>query len=276
MGISAAIVGGSLIAGYMSSEATGNAADTQADAARSNAQLQKQSADEQLAFQKQQYAENLARQEPWYQAGKTALSQLSAGTAAGGEFNGKYTPSDLYADPSYAWRLSQGQKALENSAAARGIQFSGGTLAGVNEYAQNAASQEYQNAFNRYQTDVSNRYNRLAGVAGTGQQAVNQMGAAGSNYAGAAGGILSNMTSGVISANNAAANASAAGQIAQANTFGNTLGQASQLYGMYNTYQQGQNAQNAALASQNYAALDPTLYATSTVGASGGFGAFGY
>lgn len=61
-------------------------------------------------------------------------------------------------DPGYKFRLGQGQQVLENSASARGLLNSGGTLKDILDYGQNAASQEYQNVFNRdlgtYQTNV--------------------------------------------------------------------------------------------------------------------------
>ena len=52
-------------------------------------------------------------------------------------------------DPGYQFRLQQGQKALETSAAARGGLLSGGTLKGIQDYAQGLASQEYGNVYAR-------------------------------------------------------------------------------------------------------------------------------
>jgi hypothetical protein len=59
------------------------------------------------------------------------------------------TAEDLYADPSYTWRVDQGRGALENSAAAKGVLNSGGTLADILNYGQKAASQEYSNVWDR-------------------------------------------------------------------------------------------------------------------------------
>lgn len=52
-------------------------------------------------------------------------------------------------DPGYAFRLAQGEGALQNSAAAQGILNTGGTLEGILNYGQNYASNEYQNVYNR-------------------------------------------------------------------------------------------------------------------------------
>lgn len=67
-------------------------------------------------------------------------------------------PEDIYKDPSYKWRLDQGRKALESSAAARGTLRSGGTLQGILEYGQNFGAHEFGNVFNRaLQTYTTNR-----------------------------------------------------------------------------------------------------------------------
>lgn len=63
-------------------------------------------------------------------------------------------------DPGYAFRLKEGQRALENSAAARGTLLTGATAKALANYGQEAASQEYGNAFGRaltsYQTNRGN------------------------------------------------------------------------------------------------------------------------
>jgi len=66
----------------------------------------------------------------------------------------------LAADPSYQFRLDQGLESVNRAAGASGHRLSGNRLVALNDYAQGAASQEYQNAFGRaYQTDSTN-YNR--------------------------------------------------------------------------------------------------------------------
>lgn len=52
-------------------------------------------------------------------------------------------------DPSYQFRLQQGQQALERSAAAKGMLGSGNILQALQDYGQGAASQEFQNQYNR-------------------------------------------------------------------------------------------------------------------------------
>jgi len=81
-------------------------------------------------------------------------------------------------------------KGLERSAAARGGLLSGGTLKGIQRFGQDMASQEYQNAFNRYQTERQARLNPLQSLAGVGQTTSQQLGAAGTQMAGNVGNLI--------------------------------------------------------------------------------------
>lgn len=164
-----ATIGGALIG----ADAAGNAAQTQANAAN-NASAQ------QLAM----YQQNREDMAPWRAAGVNALGRLDNGLAAGGQFTQQFSPSAMYADPGYNFRLDEGRKAIEKSAAARGLLQSGGTLKGIDRYGQDYASNEYTNAFNRFQLDQGNQFNRNAALAGLGQTAVSQLGAQGTQVAG--------------------------------------------------------------------------------------------
>lgn len=73
-------------------------------------------------------------------------------------------------DPSYAFRQAEGQKALERQLAAQGKTFSPEAAKALMGYNQGLASTEYQSAYNRYNQDQSNVFNRLASIAGIGQQ----------------------------------------------------------------------------------------------------------
>lgn len=72
-----------------------------------------------------------------------------------------YTGQDLYDDPSYKFRLEQGQKALDRQGAASGRFLSGSQLQAASNYNQGAASQEFQNAYGRalgtFSTNEGNR-----------------------------------------------------------------------------------------------------------------------
>ena len=220
-GISAstALIGGAILGGaYLSSQASKSAAQTQADAANNAIGANQASLEQQMQMT-----------EPWRTAGTTAVNQLSAMTQPGGEAtkNFSYAPFDYNqnTDPGTQFRLKQGLDAMNASAAARGGLISGNALKAGQDYGQAQGSQEYSNAFNRYLQNYSNAQNTfqlnrnnllqpLQFLSGQGQ-------ASATNTA-------SNI--GANAANNAAlstgaANASAAGQIGQANAYTNAVGQ---------------------------------------------------
>jgi hypothetical protein len=87
---------------------------------------------------------------------QSQLPQLTAG------FNEKFqapTGATEQNDPGYQFRLDQGMKMLDNSAAAKGGLLSGNTLQGRQNYAQNYASNEYGNVYNRAMQEYTNRFN---------------------------------------------------------------------------------------------------------------------
>ena len=106
--------------------------------------------------------------------------------------------------------------------------ISGGALKAAQRYGQEAGSQEYQNAFNRYQTERTARLGPLQSLAGVGQTSVNQLGAAGQSYATGAGEAMGQ-----------AAQARASGYMGGASALSQGLGQ-------YLNYSQGQQ-RNALL-----------------------------
>lgn len=151
-GIAAAGSVGSALIGSSSAK---KAAKSQEKAAKAAAQQQQQA---------------LAAQEaligPYVQAGKNALAEYQ-----------KLAPyqnfgmAQFQADPGYNFRMSEGIKALERSASARGLLQSGGTLKGITQYGQNLASDEYANAFGRYLTERQARMGPYEYLAGQGQAA---------------------------------------------------------------------------------------------------------
>jgi hypothetical protein len=129
------------------------------------------------------FQEQKALQEPWRAAGVEALNKLRSPEM-------QFTPfsaDKFQADPGYAFRLSEGMKGLDRTAAARGGLLSGATLKGAQRYGQDLASQEYQNAYNRYNNDYNMRLGPLQTLAGYGQGAINNLtnttGAYGANQA---------------------------------------------------------------------------------------------
>ena len=183
-----------------------NSAKKQAKAAQNAANTQAAAADRASQVQWDMYDQTRADLMPYADAGKTSLDQLMGQMGPDGYFNQTYSGQDIYSDPSYQFRLQQGQDAIQSSAAARGGLLSGATLKALQGYGQDMASQEYQNAYNRFNADQTNRYNRLSNLVGIGQNAAAQVGNAGAQTAQA---VANNTMSG--------ANAQAAGVIGSAN-----------------------------------------------------------
>jgi hypothetical protein len=79
-------------------------------------------------------------------------------------------------EPGYQFRMDEGAKQVEGSAAARGGLLSGAALKAMQRYGQDFASNEYGNAYNRFTADQSNIYGRLTGSTDMGMRAAGAMG----------------------------------------------------------------------------------------------------
>jgi hypothetical protein len=106
--------------------------------------------------------------------------------------------------------LQEGQKALDRSAASKGRLFSGATIKDSINYNSGAASQEFGNAYNRYQTNRATKYNQLASLAGMGQVSANTI-------AGATNNLANNNSSNIMNAAGQEANARASAYSSWAN-----------------------------------------------------------
>jgi hypothetical protein len=132
-----------------------------------------------------------ANQKPWLDQGTAAVNQLGAGVLSGA-MSKPFEAGDMLADPGYQFRMSEGLKALDRSASSRGDLLGGAALKAITRFGQNTASNEYQNAYNRYTGEQATKYNQLASLAGVGQTAANTLGQAGQAYAGNVGNIAMN------------------------------------------------------------------------------------
>lgn len=133
-------------------------------------------------------------------------------------FDAEHPRADFTASPDYAFRLSEGLKALRNTAGAQGSLVSGETMKAASNYAGNAASQEYGNWYNRSENSRNTDRNALASLAGLGQTAVGQSNAAGQAFATNAMQGTTGMANALASGVTGAANASAYGTQAGAQT----------------------------------------------------------
>ena len=257
--VAGSIAASTLVGAYSSSQAS----KAQSRAAGEATQAQRDIADQQTELQREQYLKQLELNEPFRQAGLTGqnmlLAQLQGGPYATAKFGGVegYDPAsamrnfgagDFQADPGYAFRLSEGLKGMNATAAARGGLMSGNALRAGQEYGQQLGSQEYQNAFNRYQAnraaqaqEYGNAFNRfqtertntlapLQSLAGVGQSATQQAQQAAQNYATGASGALGNYGNAAASNIIGAGNARASGYVGGANAASSALGQGINFY----------------------------------------------
>lgn len=160
----AAAVGGAAVLGYVGSQ---NAADKMSGAAGGSLALQKQMFD----YQKQTQA-------PYQEAGTKALGQMQDS-----RFQKDFGMSDFKTSPGYQFSLQQGNNALKAMNAANGNSVSGAGMAALGAYNTGTADQEYQQAFNNYQSQMNNQYGRLSTLASGGAGANAAMGQAAQGFA---------------------------------------------------------------------------------------------
>jgi hypothetical protein len=204
--VAAAVIGGA---------ASMSAADKQAKAAQAAGGLSQA-----------QYDQIRADLTPYREGGKVALSELQGRMP---ELLQPFGREQFQESPAYQFNLEQGTKALEKAAAKRGTYYAPATLQDIGKYSQGVASNEFQNAFGNYQTNMGNIWNRLYGLTGMGQSAANQTGAFGQNAANTQGGLMTD-----------AGAARAAGTVGAANAF----------TGAYNDYQNQQLLNNILAKNQ--------------------------
>lgn len=172
---------------------------------------------------------------PYSEAGTTAAGVLNKGIADGGDFNKTPTRADLEIDPGFAFRANGELEGLTRNAAAHSGVGGGGFAKDFETHKQGLLSQEYQAAFNRFETSQQNRFSNVSSVANLGRTAATTMGGNlidTNKVAGAANIDATNLTSSnTIGAaktaadyNTQAANATAAGKVASSNALWGGLG----------------------------------------------------
>jgi hypothetical protein len=227
--------------------------------------VQKQVADQQVALQREMFEKTREDQTPYRTAGYNALAEMQR-TAKNVPSAFKFGDYEFKADPGYGFRFSEGQKALDRQAAARGGLISGPALKAATRFGQEMGSQEYGNAYNRaltsYNTDVAREnqlYNRQAALSGTGQTATNLVGQAGQNYATGVGNALGSYGTNVGNLMTGAGAANAAGQVGMANAFTGGLGTYLN-YGQNNALLEALKNRGSTYGGPSNAALERQIY----------------
>lgn len=186
---------------------------TQANAAEAAANQQAEAARNALALQREMFEYQKSLLEPYRTAGTAALKRLEGALGLGGPAQPQQM---LEMDPGYGFRLGEGMKALERMQSARGSMLSGGAMKAGQRYAQDYASGEYGNA-----------YNRLANIAGLGQTVGGQLGTAAQQFGTSAGNVMGQE-----------ANALAAGRIGRGSAYSGAIQGGLNAYSNYLNQQQ--------------------------------------
>lgn len=169
--VATAIIGSAVVGGAVQAYSANKASEAQQNAANTAANTQMS-----------MYNTTRGDLAPYRQIGQTASDQLTSRLS---ELTSPIImdQATLEKTPGYQFNLTQGLKATQNSAAARGLGSSGAALKGAATFATGLADSTYQNQFNNAQTNQANAYNRLKALVDTGQSAAAQTGAAGSTAA---------------------------------------------------------------------------------------------
>lgn len=215
MSVAWVAVGTAVLGTAASMDASRRASNNQADAAR-----------DATAAQRDSTAAQLEAQRPFLEGGYKGNNRLLELLGLGGDPNAQgygsankpfsFTPGDLTQTPGYQFQLQQGQEALDRRAAAGGGFYSGANLKAAQSFGQGLAGttfdNEYNRAFNAYQTNRANTLNPLQSLSGQGQTAANTSGA-----------IQQNGTNALTSLLTGNANAQGAAAISQGNAINNGL-----------------------------------------------------
>lgn len=168
----------------------------------------------------QRYGSNEGRQEnlPTYGGWQAPEKRSDAGS-----LTRRFSAADLNADPVYQsglqFGLNEGTKGINRQAAANGSFLSGATLKALTRFGNDYGSTKANESYNRFNNDQTQQYNRLAGIAGSGQTASNQVGASGMN-----------MANNISQSQQGVGNARASGYLVQGNALQNGLNGAVSAY----------------------------------------------
>jgi hypothetical protein len=267
----AALAGATVIGGGLAYAGSQNAANAQRDAAAQSAAVQKEMAEKSIAAQREMFDIGRTDLQPYREGGTTAQNQLMTLLGIGkdttapeyGKYARDFGMSDFTTDPGYQFRLEQGMRALNASAAAKGMGMSGANIKGATQYGQNLGSQEYQNAFTRYQTNRAAQLDPLFKLYSGGQASAAGSAAAAGNLGANLGTTYSNLGTNLGNAATNAGAATAGGYVAGGNAINSTIGS------LGNQYMNAQNAanqtsyQNSLLAALNNQNMSATGYTKS-------------
>lgn len=149
------------------------------NASKKAASQQKKAAKQGMKAQKKMYEQSRKDMEPYMRSGQLANADLNMRMGLEGDKNNKdygflmqrFDNTKFEKDPGYQFRMDEGNRGIAATQAARGGLLSGAAAKEAARYNQGFASNEYQNAYNRFTNDQEGQYNKLSGIKASGQNA---------------------------------------------------------------------------------------------------------
>lgn len=142
----------------------GNRSQSRAAQRAADAQIAAQQ--EALAFQKQMYGDLRESYQPYQAAGQRGVTGYEDRITNFNQPTLGYQQRDFnltnWKDPGYDYRLAEAQKLIDASTASKGMTLGSGALKSLQTRGQDMASQEYQNAYDRYLKDSAMRYGQAS------------------------------------------------------------------------------------------------------------------
>jgi hypothetical protein len=197
--VAVAVAGSSLVSGAIGANASKKASKAQVAATEKANATEREIFDRQTQLQEPFRQSELAKQ--------AALMQRLGiggdnGSGAYGDLSSGFMPANYMTelDPGYNFRFDEGMKALDRKMSATGMTDSGAARKAAIRYGQDYASNEFMNAFSRYQTGRNATLNPLMGGSAStnflsgalgqmgGRIGENQIGAGNAQAAGYVGG----------------------------------------------------------------------------------------
>ena len=236
--VAVAVGGAAVIGGAISASGAKSAANTQAQSAANAQQISEN-----------EFNTITGQEQPFMNSGYAAQSQLNQDMGIGGD-NGSGGYGSLTApftaqnfkqlSPAYQFQQQQGMQGVLNGDSSGQGALSGATSKDLIGYNQNLANTSFNNAFNQYQTQNQNVYNRLSGIAQLGQNAASNTGQQGTALAGQAAQSATNVGT-----------AQAAGTIGAANAASGSVSSLSSLPWLYANQGGGVAQDTSAVDAQN-------------------------
>lgn len=133
--------------------------------------------------QKKMYEQSRKDMQPYMESGTLANTDLNMRMGLAGDASNKdygflmkrFNNQEFEKDPGYQFRMDEGNRGIAATQAARGGLLSGAAAKEASRYNQGFASNEYGQAYDRFNNDQAGQYNKLTGIKQDGQQAATSL-----------------------------------------------------------------------------------------------------